>query len=69
MERRCSIKHNRMLTNHLFKNVPDLGDLLLNQFLGSLDGGGHATQLKLVKNERLEEFKRHEFGKAALVKL
>ena len=69
MERRCSVKHHRMLANHLFKNVPDLGDLLLNQLLSRLDGGGHATQLELVKNERLEEFKCHEFGKAALVKL
>ena len=69
VQRWCPVEHDGMLANNLFKNIPDFGDLLLHKLLGCLDGGGHATQLKLVEDERLKEFKGHKLGQPALVKL
>ena len=64
-----TVQHDRMLTNHLLQDIPDLGALAFNQTLGSLDGGRFAAQLQLGENEGLEQFQRHLLGKTTLVKL
>ncbi len=65
----CPVQKHGVLANHFFKNVPDLGDLLFHKLFGGFDGGGHAAQFELVKNERLEELQGHEFRQAALMQL
>src|SRR5262249_4391794 len=56
-----------MFTNHVLENVPDDGFLLLNHFLGLLDGGAVTEGFELVIDERLEELERHFLRQAALI--
>ena len=53
---RRAIQENRMLLDHLGKDVPDLGMLLLHHLLRGLDGGDVSALLQLGADERLEEF-------------
>ena len=73
MPRRCRVgarfKQDRMLADHLLQDVPDLGPLLLDHPLGRLDGLGHAVELELGVDERLEQLERHLLGQAALMQL
>ena len=69
VQRRRAVEHHRVLADHLFEDVPHLGDFLLHQALGRLDGGGQAEQLQLVEDERLEQLERHLLRQAALVQL
>ena len=45
MQSGCPIEHHRMLTDHLFQDVPHLGNFLLYQPLGGLDRRGQAHDL------------------------
>src|SRR6266478_4352508 len=45
------------------------GFLLLDHFLGLLDGGAVALCFELVVDERLEQLERHFLGQSALVQL
>src|ERR1700719_286930 len=58
-----------MFANNVFENVPDNRLLLLDHFLGLLDGGAVTLRFKLVINERLEELERHFLRQTALVEL
>src|ERR1700722_6067756 len=58
-----------MVLNYLFENVPNHRVLLLDEFLGLLDGGAMAALFEAVINERLEQLERHLLGKTALVQL
>src|ERR1700722_12929511 len=66
---RSAIEHHRMFANDVFENVPDDWILLLDHFLGLLDGGAVSLRFELVIDERLEELERHLLGKTALVEL
>ena len=46
VQRRRAVQQHRMLADHLFQDVPDLGPLLLDHALGGLDGRGHAVELE-----------------------
>src|SRR4026207_438108 len=37
VQRRRAVEHHRVLADHLFQDVPDLGHFLLDQALGGLD--------------------------------
>ncbi len=56
-----------MLANDVFENVPNDRLLLLDHFLGLLDGGAVPLRFELVIDERLEELERHFLGQTALV--
>src|SRR6266446_1834682 len=58
-----------MFADDVFEDVPNDGFLLLDHFLGLLDGGAMALSFELVIDEGLEELKRHLFGQPALVEL
>src|SRR5580700_1774722 len=58
-----------MFANDVFENVPNDRLLLLDHFLGLLDGGAVALRFELVIDERLEKLERHFLRQAALVKL
>src|SRR5437016_7845360 len=58
-----------MFANDVFEDVPNDRFLLLDHFLGLLDGGAVALRFELVVDERLKEFERHLLGQSALVKL
>ena len=66
---RRPVQHDRVLADHLFKDVPDLRTLLLHHPLRGLDGGGVAVLLELGVDERLEQLERHLLRQAALVQL
>ncbi len=69
VQRGRAVQHHRVLADHVFEDVPDLGHFLLDQALGRLDGGGEPQQLQLVEDEGLEELERHLLRQAALVQL
>ena len=58
-----------MILDDLFENVPNHRILLLDEFLGLLDGGAMAALFETVIDERLEQLERHLLGKTALVQL
>ena len=58
-----------MVLDDLFKDVPNHGILLLDQFLRLLDGGAMAALFEPVIDEGLEELEGHFLGQTALVKL
>ncbi|CRR36469.1 hypothetical protein PAERUG_P54_1_London_24_VIM_2_04_13_02269 [Pseudomonas aeruginosa] len=64
---RRTVQENRMLADDFGENVPDLGQLALDHFLGGLDGGGHATTFQLAEDERLEQLQGHLLRQTALV--
>src|SRR5262249_59865349 len=67
VQRWSAVQQNRMLANHLFENVPNDGFLLLDHFLGLLDGGAVAEGFELVIDERLEELECHLLRQTALI--
>ena len=69
MQGRRAVQHHRMLADHLFQDVPDLGALLLHHPLRRLDGGGVAIFFQLRVDERLEQLERHLLRQPALVQL
>src|SRR5216684_650275 len=58
-----------MFADDVFQDVPHDGFLLLDHFLGLLDGGAMALGFELVIDEGLEELERHLLGQTALVEL
>ena len=67
VECRRPVEQNRMLANHVFKDVPDDRFLVFNKLLRGLDRSRDAHGFELVKNERLEKLQRHQLGQAALM--
>ena len=64
---RRAVQHNRMFANNFGQNVPNLGQLALNHFLGRFDRRCHAAQFELAKNERLEQLESHLLRQTALM--
>src|SRR5215472_14870163 len=58
-----------MLADHLVENIPNFGLLLLDEFLGLLDGGRQAFGVKPRIDEWLEQFERHLLRQPALMQL
>src|SRR5256712_6782036 len=58
-----------MFADDVFQNVPNDGFLLLDHFLGLLDGGAVSLRFELVVDERLEQLERHLLRQTALVQL
>src|ERR1700676_4752190 len=69
VKRRSAVEHHGMFANHVFENVPNDGILLLDHFLGLLDGGAVTLSFELVIDEGLEKLERHFLWQTALVKL
>src|SRR3984893_4430778 len=69
VKRRSAVEHHGMFANHVFENVPDDGILLLDHFLGLLNGGAVTLGFELVIDEGLEKLERHLLWQTALVKL
>src|SRR5258708_2246098 len=67
MQRGSAVQHDRMFTDNIFQDVPDDRLLLLDHFLGLLDGCAVALRFELVIDERLEQFQRHLLRQTALV--
>ena len=59
VQRGSAVEQNGMILDDLFENVPDHRILLLDQFLGLLDGGAMAALFEPVIDERLEQLERH----------
>src|SRR5260370_39952466 len=58
-----------MLVNHILENVPHYRFLLLDHFLGLLDGGAVPLGFELVIDEGLEKLERHCLRETALIEL
>ena len=69
VQRGSAVQQNRMILDDFFENVPNHRVLLLDQFLGLLDGGAMAALFQAVIDERLEQFERHLLRQTALVQL
>ena len=69
VKRGSAVEQHGMLANDVFENVPDDRLLLLDHFLGLLDGGAVALGFELVIDEGLEKLERHFLGQTALVEL
>ena len=69
MQGRRPVQHDRVLADHLFEDIPDLGALLLHHALGSLDGRRQPIEFELGVDERLEQLQRHLLRDTALVQL
>ena len=67
VKRRRTVEHDRMFTNNLFEDIPDYRLLRLDHLLGLLDGRCQPHDFKAIEDERLEQFKRHQFRQTALV--
>src|SRR5205823_10688168 len=55
VQRWSAVQQHRMLADHVFQDVPHDGLLLLDHFLGLLDGGAVALGLELVIDEGFEK--------------
>src|SRR5665213_2619908 len=69
MQGRRAVQQHRMLADHFFQNVPDLGALFLHRSLRRLDGAGEAIEFELGVDEGLEQLQRHFLRQAALMQL
>ena len=69
VQRRGAVQQHRVVLDHLFEHVPDLGAHALNDPLGALDVVREALLHQLAHDERLEQLERHLLGEAALVQL
>ena len=69
VQRGSAIQQDRMVLDDLFQNVPNHRILLLDEFLGLLDGGAVAALFEAVIDEGLEQLERHLLGKTALIEL
>src|SRR3989442_2951639 len=67
VKRRSAVEHHGMFADDVFQNVPNDGFLLLDHFLGLLDGGAVSLRFELVVDERLEQLERHLLRQTALV--
>jgi hypothetical protein len=69
VERRCAVKQHRVLGDHLFEDVPDLGRHRVDVLLRRLDVLDGLPLDEPAHDERLEELERHQLRQAALVQL
>ena len=69
MKRRCTVQQNWVLTNHLGQDIPNLGWLALDHFLGRFDRARQTSVLELAKNKGLEQLESHFLRQTTLVKL
>ena len=69
VQRGSAVQQNGMVLDDFFEDVPNHRVLLLDQFLGLLDGGAMAALFEPMIDERLEQLERHLLGKTALVEL
>ncbi len=67
VQRGSAVQQNGMVLDDFFENVPHHRVLLLDQFLGLLDGGAMAALFQAMIDERLEQLERHLLGQTALV--
>ena len=63
-----TIQQHGVLFNNVFQNIPDYRLVTLHHLLSPFDGGGMPFFLQTVVNKGLEQLKRHNLGKTALVK-
>ena len=64
-----TVQQNGVLTNHLGQDIPNLGWLTLDHFLGCFDGARQTAVLKLAKDKGLEQLESHFLRQTTLVKL
>src|SRR6266851_2851186 len=69
VQRRRAVQQHGMFANDILENVPDHRLLLLDHFLGLLDGGAVTLGFELVIDEGLKEFEGHFLRQTALVEL
>ena len=69
MERGCAVEQHRMLGDHLFQHVPDLGHHRVDHLLGGLDVLHELALDQPAHDERLEQLQRHQLGQPALVQV
>ena len=69
VQRGSAVQQNGVILDDFFEDVPHHRVLLLDQFLGLLDGGAMAALFQAMIDERLEQLQRHLLGKSALVQL
>ena len=69
VQRRRSIEKNRMILDHLLKNVPYDGILPLNHFLRGFNRRAMSALFEPVVDERLEELEGHLLRQSALMQL
>ena len=67
VQRRRTVEHHRVLEDHFFEDVPDDVFLILDHLLGCFRRRRQTATHKLIEDEGLEQFKRHQLGQAALV--
>jgi hypothetical protein len=71
IERRCSVgarfKHHRVTFQNIFKDIPNHGFFLVNQFAGRFHCFHDTSFDQFADDERLEKFSRHIFWQTALV--
>ncbi len=60
VERRCAVQEYRMLGDHLFEDVPDLGRHRVDVLLRRLDVLHRLALDEAAHDERLEELERHQ---------
>src|SRR3990167_9153587 len=56
-----------MFLNHFVKRIPDFRSFVFHKSFCTLNRCGQSLLFQLLKNKRFEEFKRHGFGKTALM--
>src|ERR1700691_3584139 len=67
VQRGGAVEQNRMVFDDLFEDVPNHRVLLLDEFLGLLNGGAMAALLEAMIDEGLEQLERHFLRQTALV--
>src|SRR5210317_821607 len=66
---RGTVQHDRVLLDHLLKDVPDFRALAFDEFFSALDRRAVATLFQLVVDKRLEQLKSHLLRQTTLVQL
>src|SRR6266404_725076 len=69
VKRGSAVQQYGMFANDVFENIPDYRLLLLDHFLGLLDGRAMTLRFELVIDERLEQLERHLLRQTALIEL
>src|SRR6476646_3528565 len=67
VQSRSSVQHHRVLTNHVFEDVPYDRAFVLNLPFGGLYSTRNTHYFKLIEDERLEQFQRHFLRQPALM--
>ena len=67
MQRGSAVQQHRVILDHLFKNIPDLGTDFLHHALGALDVMNQLVIDQPLHHKGLEQLQGHLLGQAALV--